>query len=299
MILKKKALTGQVPLFNLLNSKHFINKLLDRKRLCSDKLFVLNTSNTEEVDSVFIANWLEKINKRFTLKDYSVFKIGKHFVLFISCEKKVDTKTYSLFEIEKFDIQGVYLFTSDIHSVVELFKIIDGYCYTHSIFDKRCFIFNSLDFIKKYSFLRFLYESEVPTGKIKPVMEKITENSKLLFYGNLSNILSDKFRFFLPEDNKEESHLISFPSSKSTDMTLDDSVAIRSLTFSNKFRGVEKIISNSTLSDDQKQLKLEELSIGKEAIFMPCGHSFDPDCLKPWLKDHNTCPVCRFEMPTE
>ena len=43
---------------------------------------------------------------------------------------------------------------------------------------------------------------------------------------------------------------------------------------------------------------VEELSIGKEAIFMPCGHSFDPECLKPWLKDHNTCPVCRFKLPT-
>ena len=44
---------------------------------------------------------------------------------------------------------------------------------------------------------------------------------------------------------------------------------------------------------------VEELSLGKKAMFMPCGHSFDPDCLMPWLKDHNTCPVCRHELPTQ
>jgi len=44
---------------------------------------------------------------------------------------------------------------------------------------------------------------------------------------------------------------------------------------------------------------MDELKIGKKAIFMPCGHTFDPDCLLPWLKDHNTCPVCRYELPVQ
>ena len=41
------------------------------------------------------------------------------------------------------------------------------------------------------------------------------------------------------------------------------------------------------------------IALGSKGMFMPCGHIYHPDCLQPWLKDHNTCPVCRFELPTE
>lgn len=43
----------------------------------------------------------------------------------------------------------------------------------------------------------------------------------------------------------------------------------------------------------------DSISIGGKGMFMPCGHIYHPDCLNPWLQDHNTCPVCRFELPTE
>ena len=43
----------------------------------------------------------------------------------------------------------------------------------------------------------------------------------------------------------------------------------------------------------------DTISLGSKGMFMPCGHIYHPDCLNPWLKDHNTCPVCRFELPTE
>ena len=45
----------------------------------------------------------------------------------------------------------------------------------------------------------------------------------------------------------------------------------------------------------------EDLVVGDEVQIMPCndGHVFHPPCLKPWLVEHNSCPVCRHELPTD
>jgi len=43
----------------------------------------------------------------------------------------------------------------------------------------------------------------------------------------------------------------------------------------------------------------EEYVTGDKCRKLPCGHSFHESCLLPWLESHNTCPVCRYDLPTE
>ena len=43
----------------------------------------------------------------------------------------------------------------------------------------------------------------------------------------------------------------------------------------------------------------EEFQIGNECMDLPCNHYFHKDCLMPWLNQHDSCPICRFELKTE
>ena len=44
---------------------------------------------------------------------------------------------------------------------------------------------------------------------------------------------------------------------------------------------------------------LMEVNDGEDTILLPCGHMFHEKCVTQWLKIHNTCPLCRFELPTD
>ena len=44
---------------------------------------------------------------------------------------------------------------------------------------------------------------------------------------------------------------------------------------------------------------LMEINEGRDTILLPCGHMFHNGCVTKWLSIHNTCPLCRFELPTD
>jgi len=43
----------------------------------------------------------------------------------------------------------------------------------------------------------------------------------------------------------------------------------------------------------------EELEEKTSVLKLPCLHIYHPQCLMPWLEKRNTCPMCRYELPTE
>ncbi|RZC46352.1 hypothetical protein C5167_039301, partial [Papaver somniferum] len=42
----------------------------------------------------------------------------------------------------------------------------------------------------------------------------------------------------------------------------------------------------------------ENLVINDKMQESPCKHLCHPLCLMPWMEKHNTCQVCRHELPT-
>lgn len=55
----------------------------------------------------------------------------------------------------------------------------------------------------------------------------------------------------------------------------------------------------ATLKTKDCSVCQEDFAIDDTVNVLPCLHPTHKDCLRPWLDLHNTCPVCRFELPTD
>ncbi|VFQ81938.1 unnamed protein product [Cuscuta campestris] len=55
----------------------------------------------------------------------------------------------------------------------------------------------------------------------------------------------------------------------------------------------------SSLQELECSICKDSLNIGEAAMELPCGHRYHGDCIVPWLGSRNSCPICRFELPTD
>lgn len=65
-----------------------------------------------------------------------------------------------------------------------------------------------------------------------------------------------------------------------------------------------KKVTDDMLDETTKQAEcsicMDNVTVGEEVLELPCSHWFHGECVRAWLTEHDTCPICRTGiMPKE
>ncbi|KAJ1951107.1 hypothetical protein FBU59_000354 [Linderina macrospora] len=59
------------------------------------------------------------------------------------------------------------------------------------------------------------------------------------------------------------------------------------------------VLKASDTDDQSCTICNDEFAEDRDLTRLPCKHYFHRECIKPWLELHNTCPMCRHELPSD
>ncbi|MCD7472859.1 hypothetical protein HAX54_014263 [Datura stramonium] len=81
-------------------------------------------------------------------------------------------------------------------------------------------------------------------------------------------------------------------------LSMNDRQGLPQHPFCNRCLSLSSITQRHLNTDSQCSVCQDNFELGSEARQMPCKHIYHSDCIVPWLVRHNSCPVCRLELPS-
>ena len=77
----------------------------------------------------------------------------------------------------------------------------------------------------------------------------------------------------------------------------DDMLELRDMTeLFEKFKEFGVTTTVQKPHHDECQICLQEYEIGSERTILPCIHSYHNKCIKKWVKENRTCPICKISI---
>ena len=136
----------------------------------------------------------------------------------------------------------------------------------------------------------------------------LSNNPRAQFLGMLVNILNgnnmNSNLAMLPLANNFVNAQIS--QSSTLNRILNDSLLMEKTPYKKILsdKGNEQLktvkYSKEKFEQDSCCIMFVDFEEGQDVIQLPCGHIFDPDGIKTWLKEEQAkCPICRFELDSK
>ena len=141
---------------------------------------------------------------------------------------------------------------------------------------------------------------------IEERIHDLSNNPQAQFLGMLVNMLNGNSNFnsnlaMLPLANNFVNTQIS--QSSNLNRILNDSLLMEKTPYKKILsdKGNEQLktvkYNKDKFEQDSCCIMFVDFEEGQDVIQLPCGHIFDPDGIKTWLKEEQAkCPICRFEL---